>query len=130
MVFKITNLASFTFPTKYFVILLGLIILPPSFSNLSNLVSLSLTNVTFQGFEKNSLFNSSQSFLFICEKLEEEFPSCFQNMTRLTNIHLDRVRGVNPASIPFPTQFCNMIYLQYFTSIRNNFSGFEDILVF
>jgi len=57
-------------------------------------------------------------------KIEGEFPSCFQNMTRLTKLDLDRVRGSNPQPIPFPTQFCNMIYLKNFTSGLNNFSGF------
>ena len=38
-------------------ILLDFIILPPSFSNLSNLVSLSLSNFTFPGFKKNPSFN-------------------------------------------------------------------------
>jgi len=62
---------------------------------------------------------------------EEEFPSCFQNMTRLTNLDLDRVRGYKPQPIPFPTQFSNMIYLQRFILRNNNFSGFflkEEIL--
>jgi len=95
-------------------------ILPPSFSNLSNLVCLRLTNFTFQGF-KNSVFNS-QSF-YLSFKIEEEFPSCFQNMTRLTNLFLDSVRGGNPEPIPFPTEFCNMIYLKGFNSELNNFSG-------
>jgi len=45
-------------------------------------------------------------------------------MTRLTNLHLWDVRGENPEPIPFPTQFCNMIYLRKFTSRFNNFSGF------
>jgi len=57
-------------------------------------------------------------------KLEEEFPSCFENMTRLTYFYLYNTRGENPEPIPFPTQFCNMIYLQTFTSSYNNFSGF------
>jgi len=43
-------------------------------------------------------------------------------MTRLTNLHLNEVRGEDP--IPFPTQFCSMIYLQYFSLRNNNFSGF------
>ena len=47
-------------------------------------------------------------------------------MTRLTNLILDTVRGEDPIPIPFPTQFCNMIYLQRFTSINNNFSGFFE----
>jgi len=47
-----------------FCILLGFIILPPSFSNLSNLVSLCLSDITLQSFEKNSFFQFSQSFLF------------------------------------------------------------------
>ena len=46
-------------------------------------------------------------------------------MTRLTNLYLSSVRGKHPKPIPFPTQFCNMIYLQRFTSINNNFSGFR-----
>ena len=45
-------------------------------------------------------------------------------MTRLTNLWLFKVRGENPEPIPFPTQFCNMIYLQRFKSSHNNFSGF------
>ena len=48
-------------------------------------------------------------------------------MTRLTDLHLDRVRGLNPEPIPFPTQFCNMIYLQRLSSRFNNFSGFKNI---
>jgi len=47
-------------------------------------------------------------------------------MTRLTNIHLDRVRGLDPQPIPFPTQFCNMIYLKKNTLIDNKFSGFFE----
>ena len=95
--------------------------MPRICSNLSNLVSLYLSNVTFQGL--NYFFNS-QSFLFVLCKIEEDFPSCFQNMTRLTYLALNRVRGLNPEPIPFPTQFCNLIYLQEFTSRNNNFSGF------
>jgi len=108
-----------------FSILLGLrsIVLPPSFSNLSNLVYLSLTNFTFQGFKKNSFHFSQSSCLSL--KIEEEFPSCFQNMTKLTNLIMDKVRGSNPEPIPFPTQFYNMIYLQSFYSSHNNFSGFK-----
>jgi len=56
---------SFPSSTIYFVFLLGLIILPPSFSNLSNLVYLCLIDITFQGFKKNSLFIFS--IIFICE---------------------------------------------------------------
>jgi len=105
-----------------FVFLLDLIILPPSFSNLSNLAFLRLIRITFQGFKKNSLFILVISFL-IFQKIEEEFPSCFQNMTKLTNLFLESVRGLDPEPIPFPTQFCNMIYLQRFNSSYNNFSG-------
>jgi len=39
---------------------------------------------------------------------------------------LNQVRGENPEPIPFPTQFCNMIYLQTLSSSNNNFSGLED----
>ena len=94
----------------------------PSFSNLSNLVYLFLTNVSFSGLKKNSLFIFS-IISFYVSKIEEEFPSCFQNVTRLTNVYLDKVRVSNSEPIPFPTQFCNMIFLQDFTSRNNNFSG-------
>jgi len=47
-------------------------------------------------------------------------------MTRLTYLNLDEVRGEDPEPIPFPTQFCNMIYLQRFYSRNNNFSGFLE----
>jgi len=52
-------------------------------------------------------------------------------MTRLTNLILDSVRGEDPEPIPFPTQFCNMIYLQRFYSSSNNFSGFwkKDLIL-
>jgi len=46
-------------------------------------------------------------------------------MTRLTKLYLSRVRGSDPKPIPFPIQFCNMIYLQSFLSVKNNFSGFR-----
>jgi len=45
-------------------------------------------------------------------------------MTRLTNLHITDAGGENRIPIPFPTQFCNMIYLQRFISRHNNFSGF------
>ena len=67
-------------------------------------------------------FNFQSSIYLL--KIEEDFPSCFQNMTRLTNLSLERVRGENPQPISFPIQFCNMIYLQKFCSRDNNFSGF------
>ena len=105
----------------YFVILLGFISLPPSFSNLSKLVSLSLSNFNFQGFKKNSLFHFLNHY-YLC-KSDEEFPSCFQNMTKLTKLHLHQVRGSDPQPIPFPTKFCNMIYLRIFNSEYNKFSG-------
>ena len=63
---------------------------------------------------------------FIFWKIEEEFPSCFQSMTRLTNLVLIQVRRSDPEPIPFPTQFCNMIYLQRFFSDNNNFSGYFE----
>jgi len=47
-------------------------------------------------------------------------------MTRLTFLYLAGVRGSNSEPIPFPTQFCNLIYLQRFYSSNNNFSGFEN----
>jgi len=47
-------------------------------------------------------------------------------MTRLTKLILIVVRGLDPEPIPFPTQFCNMIYLQRFISRKNNFSGFFE----
>jgi len=94
--------------------------IPPSFSNLSNLAHLSLTNVTFQGFNR-ILFSILNHLL----KIEEDFPSCFQNMIKLTKLVLSKVRGENPEPIPFPTQFCNMIYLQRFISRFNKFSGLE-----
>jgi len=98
--------------------------LPPEISNLSNLISLVVRHFTFQGFDfLNLSFHFSQSF-FLSLKIDELFPSCFQNMTRLTNLILDNMRERNPEPIPFPTQFCNMIYLQKFTSEDNNFSGF------
>jgi len=56
MVFENYQFDKFPFPIIYFIFLLGLIILPPSFSNLSNLACLCLTRITFQGFKKNSLF--------------------------------------------------------------------------
>jgi len=83
------------------------------------LAYLRLTRATFQGFKKNSLSFS----VILSSKIEEEFPSCFQKMTRLAFLDLESVRGENPIPIPFPTQFCNMIYLQYFSSDFNNFSG-------
>jgi len=46
-------------------------------------------------------------------------------MTRLTNLELSKVRGEYPIPIPFPTQFCNMIFLQTLTLSYNNFSGFK-----
>ena len=95
-------------------------IIPTSFSNLSNLVSLSLSNMTFQGF-KNSLFIFRQSS-FWSLKIEGEFRSCFQNMTRLKRLDLISIRESRPT--PFPTQFCNMIFLQKFTTRNSNFSGF------
>jgi len=49
-------------------------------------------------------------------------------MTRLTDLSLINIRGEDPEPIPFPTKFCNMIYLQRFISIRNYFSGFERIV--
>jgi len=54
-------------------------------------------------------------------------------MTRLTYLYLHFVRGLDPEPIPFPTQFCKMIYLQSFSSSYNNFSGLflkEEILSF
>jgi len=39
---------------------------------------------------------------------------------------LNTVRGSNTIPIPFPTQFCNMIYLKSLTSEFNNFSGFFE----
>jgi len=45
-------------------------------------------------------------------------------MTRLTTLYVQRMRGVNPEPIPFPTLFFDLIYLQKFTSSYNNFSGF------
>jgi len=71
-------------------------------------------------------FSFQFSIIFYLCKIEEEFPSCFQNMTRLTCLDLNQVRGENPEPIPFPTQFCNMIYLQTLSSSNNNFSGLED----
>ena len=47
-------------------------------------------------------------------------------MTRLTYLFLINVRGSDPEPIPFPSQFCNMIYLQKFTSNSNNLSGFGN----
>jgi len=47
-------------------------------------------------------------------------------MTRLTRFILGTVRGEDPIPIPFPNQFCNMIYLQRFGSNYNNFSGFFE----
>ena len=55
---------TFFFSIIYFVFLVGLIILPPSFSNLSNLAYLRLTRATFQGFKKNSLFIFSIILMF------------------------------------------------------------------
>jgi len=46
-------------------------------------------------------------------------------MTRLTSLFLWDVRGKDPEPIPFPTQFCNMIYLTKIILGSNNFSGFE-----
>ena len=98
--------------------------MPPGISNLSNLISLVLRNFNLQGFKKNSLFILVSHFCLL--KLEEEFPSCFQNMTKLTKLVLYNMRGSNPEPIPFPTLFCNMICLQKFSSIGNNFSGFRE----
>jgi len=42
-------------------------------------------------------------------------------MTRLTDLWLNEVRGSIP--IPFPTQFCNMIYLQTLRLSFNKISG-------
>jgi len=58
-------------------------------------------------------------------KIDEGLPSCFQNMTRLTDLFLLNVRGKNTDPFPFPTQFCNMIYLQRIFVGFNNFSGCE-----
>jgi len=74
-------------------------------------------------------FNFNQFLVFLKPfKIDEEFPSCFQNMTRLTYFYLSNVRRSDPEPIPFPTQFCNMIYLQKFTSRHNKFSGLERIV--
>ena len=54
---------SFPSATICFVFLLGHMILPPSFSNLSSLVYLCLDNFTFQGFKKNSLSFSKSFYL-------------------------------------------------------------------
>jgi len=51
-------------------------------------------------------------------------------MTRLTKLSLEGLRGGNSEPIPFPTQFCNMIYLQNFSSRFNKFSGFGEELIF
>jgi len=108
---------------NYHYFYIAYVLIPSSFSNLSNLVYLCIYRFTFQGLVEDSLFIFSIIF-YIC-KIEEEFPSCFQNMTRLTVLNLSDMRGrVEPGPIPFPTQFCNMIYLQKFTSSLNNFSGF------
>jgi len=54
-----------SFPSLlYFVFLLDIIILPPSFSNLSNLAYICLTNFTFQGFKEFILVNH---LLLICK---------------------------------------------------------------
>jgi len=45
-------------------------------------------------------------------------------MTRLTDLSLYNVRGENPETIPFPTQFCNMIYLQKLVLSKTFISGF------
>jgi len=50
-------------------------------------------------------------------------------MTRLTNLLLFNVRGHDPEPIPFPTQFCNMIYLQRFSSEKNYFSGLKKLII-
>jgi len=97
--------------------------IPTGFSNLTNLVSLSLSKIAFQGFFIQLSLCHFTGYLLNLFKIEEDFPSCFQNMTRLTNLELVQVRRSNSEPIPFPTQFCNMIYLQTFTSINNNFSG-------
>jgi len=97
--------------------------IPLSFSYLSNLVLLYLSGITLQGFLKNSLSIFS---IILSLKIEGEFPSCFQNMTRLTYLHLGKVRGEDTEPIPFPTQFCNMTYLQRFFSRDNNLSGLRN----
>jgi len=79
---------------------------------------------------KKFSFNFSIIFFIFFSKIDEEFPSCFQNMTRLTSLELFNVRGSNPEPIPFPTQFCNMIYLKKFSLLNNNFSGFVSNLLF
>ena len=107
----------------YLIICIDSRVIPASFSNLSHLANLWLASITFQGYEKNSLFILLVNFYI--SKIDEEFPSYFQNMTRLTNLYLSSVRGENPRPIPFPNEFCNMLYLQDFASKFNNFSGFE-----
>ena len=63
--FKNYKFDSFSLPYYiYFVFLLGLIILPPSFSNLSNLVYVWLTNFTFQGFQEEFSFHFLNHFIF------------------------------------------------------------------
>ena len=117
---------------KYILLDVTPAILPHTFSNLSNLRQFGLSSfikIHYSRFKEDFSFHFSQSNVWSL-KAEEEFPSCFQNMTRLTNLSLERVRGEDPDPIPFPTQFCNMIYLQYFTSSYNNISGLLSNLLF
>ena len=68
MVFEnYTNLTTFLSLLYILYFLLGRIILPPSFSNLSNLVYLGLKKFTFQGFKKNSLSIFLNQFLYIAK---------------------------------------------------------------
>jgi len=47
-------------------------------------------------------------------------------MTKLTYLYLSSARGLNPEPIPFPSEFCNMIYLKKFIASFNKFTGFLD----
>jgi len=123
--FEIINLISFLSLLYSLYCLLGLVTLPHSFSKLINLAHLHLIDTNIQGFKNSLLLNQ---FFYILN-IEEEFPSCFQNMTRLTVLELSEVRDEDQEQIPFPTQFCNMIYLQRFTSNRNNFSCFYFVQI-
>jgi len=98
MVFGNDQFDNFPFFYYLFCILVGLIILSPSFSNLSHLAYLCLTNFTFQGFKKNSLFIFS---IILSFEIRSIFSILFPKYDKINKTYFELCERIrfNPNSI-------------------------------